>query len=41
MKKLLSFTLALVMMLSVSVTAFAGTVDQDSIDIHCNHSCDR
>ena len=32
MKKLLSFTLALVMMLSVSVTAFAGTVDQDSID---------
>lgn len=32
MKKILSFTLALVMMLSVSVTAFAGTVDQDSVD---------
>ena len=32
MKKLLSFTLALVMVLSVSITAFAGTVDQDSVD---------
>lgn len=30
MKKLLSFTLALVMVLSLSVTVFAGTVDQDS-----------
>ncbi|MCI6388584.1 MAG: hypothetical protein MR823_05535 [Ruminococcus sp.] len=30
MKKLLSFTLALVMMLSVSVTAFAATINQDS-----------
>ncbi|MGN1315434.1 MAG: hypothetical protein ACI4VW_00015 [Acutalibacteraceae bacterium] len=32
MKKVLSFTLALVMMLSVSITAFAGTVDQDTVD---------
>ncbi|MGN0523933.1 MAG: hypothetical protein ACI4IG_06645 [Eubacterium sp.] len=32
MKKLLSFTLALVMMLSATITAFAGTVDQDSVD---------
>ena len=30
MKKLLSFILALVMVLSLSVTVFAGTVDQDS-----------
>ena len=30
MKKILSITLALVIMLSVSITAFAGTVDQDS-----------
>lgn len=32
MKKLLSFTLALVMMLSATVTAFAGTIDQDTVD---------
>lgn len=32
MKKILSFTLALVMMLSATVTAFAATVDQDSVD---------
>lgn len=32
MKKLLSFILALVMMLSATATAFAATVDQDSVD---------
>lgn len=32
MKKILSFTLALVMMLSATVTSFAATVDQDSVD---------
>ena len=36
MKKLLSFTLALVMMLSVSITAFAATIKQDSASKEAN-----